>query len=450
MSLRSWQSTQQDCVTRGEKSGNSLLHLEPLTQTGATRRFLMKIHVILAFFLFCCVPVHANTINAVSCSLTDAQNAVNSANNGDTVVIPSGVCSWGGGTVTIPTTKGITLSGTAVTITGSSHITINANATTTTRVTGFILTGAWPCCGNSAIAAYGSPGQATYRIDHNTITGDPATNGQTLIQIQNNGPGLIDHNTLSAPNNSEVIHNFGLGSNGNNGWVDDVVPGSSQMVFVEDNTITNTGTSFLCSAVQSYYGARTVIRHNTLSFCQVDQHGTAGNVGARWWEIYENTFQPGGNNQSNYAQIRAGSGVFFNNHVVGVNTGPAIAQFAEEDTSAPQCDTTNNICLYQIGRGVYPTNPPANDGTSSPAYYWGNDSTINLQLNGMTSNTSVVTNRDFFSSTTQPATLKRCESSADVTAGCPVSYSYTPFAYPHPLQSVASPLPPTALAAIVN
>src|SRR5215470_1647787 len=213
---------------------------------------LIQLCVFMALFLLCSTPTRANTINAASCSLTDVQNAINSANNGATLVVPSGSCSWSGGTATIPSTKGITLSGTAVTITGGSHITINANATTSTRVTGFTLTGAWPCCGNSAIAAYGSPGQATYRIDHNTIIGDVATNSQTLIQIQNNGPGLIDHNTLTAPNNAEIVHNFGLGSNGNNGWVDDVTPGGPQMVFIEDNTFTNTGTSFLCSAVQSY------------------------------------------------------------------------------------------------------------------------------------------------------------------------------------------------------
>jgi hypothetical protein len=44
------------------------------------------------------------------------------------------------------------------------------------------------------------------------------------------------------------------------------------------------------SAVQSYNGARTVFRHNSLDFSQVDQHGTNGNIGARWWEIYDNTF----------------------------------------------------------------------------------------------------------------------------------------------------------------
>jgi hypothetical protein len=34
------------------------------------------------------------------------------------------------------------------------------------------------------------------------------------------------------------------------------------MVFIEDNTFDNTDTTYIYSAVQSYYGARTVFRYN--------------------------------------------------------------------------------------------------------------------------------------------------------------------------------------------
>src|SRR5262252_8239902 len=36
----------------------------------------------------------AATIGALSCSTADVQAAVNTASNGDTVLIPSGTCSW--------------------------------------------------------------------------------------------------------------------------------------------------------------------------------------------------------------------------------------------------------------------------------------------------------------------------------------------------------------------
>jgi hypothetical protein len=60
--------------------------------------------------------------------------------------------------------------------------------------------------------------------------------------------------------------------------------------------------------MQSYYGARTVFRHNYLHMSHVDQHGTGGMIGARWWEVYENTFYVVQNgNQSEYIMMRAGS-----------------------------------------------------------------------------------------------------------------------------------------------
>src|SRR2546426_4268163 len=43
----------------------------------------MRIHIIVALLLFWCLPAHATTINAATCSQSDVQNAVNSASNGE-------------------------------------------------------------------------------------------------------------------------------------------------------------------------------------------------------------------------------------------------------------------------------------------------------------------------------------------------------------------------------
>src|SRR5580704_8934053 len=59
----------------------------------------------------------ANTITASSCSVSDVQAAINTANNGDTVIIPNGSCTWSSG---ITFSVQITLQGastTGVTIT---------------------------------------------------------------------------------------------------------------------------------------------------------------------------------------------------------------------------------------------------------------------------------------------------------------------------------------------
>ena len=109
------------------------------------------------------------------------------------------------------------------------------------------------------------------------------------------------------------------------GMDQDVTPGSSNMVIIEGNTFTfnisgNPAYFDGTSAIQSYYGARTVFRYNTCNNCQIDQHGTPAIIGLRRREIYENTFVLGQNAcQSTTVVLRAGSGVVFNNHLVGSN-----------------------------------------------------------------------------------------------------------------------------------
>ena len=62
----------------------------------------------LIFFYFV-TSADADVIHAASCSRADVQIAINSASNGDTVLVPSGHCTWSAG-VTM-TGQGITLQG---------------------------------------------------------------------------------------------------------------------------------------------------------------------------------------------------------------------------------------------------------------------------------------------------------------------------------------------------
>ena len=365
------------------------------------------------------------TISAASCAQAEVENAIGLAGDGDTVSVPQGSCTWSG--LTITGTKGITLAGGnggPTTIAGAAALSITQSATTTTRVTGFGFTGVGTDS-DGDISAAGTPADAPFRIDHNTFTNSAQS---VFIAVSGNASGLIDHNTFSAGGASEIIHNLGLGQADESSWEDDVTPGGSQMVFIEDNTFDNTDTTYIYSAVEWYAGARTVFRHNVVSFAQVDQHGTAGMVGARWYEVYENTFQPNGLNQCCYGAFRAGSGVIFNNHVVGSTLyGPGGIDLYEEDTGAWPL-------AYQVGSGIHGetdqhptcTSPTRN---SSPAYLWGNDATITI---GSQTSSLVAEGRDYFVSATQPTTMVRQELSTD---SCSTTYTYAPYAYPHPLQA---------------
>jgi len=307
---------------------------------------------LLTFFLLSSLA-QASTIAAATCSQADAQTAVTASATGDTVTVPTGSCAWSS-PVVIPNTKGIVFQcgiGGVTTISqgsASGYLQVNQNATASTRVTGCTFTGGGSSS-NGDVAVIGSPTSAGARIDNNVFTN---ASGAVFVVTSGNATVLIDHNTMTGGAASEMIHNLGLGAADASGWTNDVTPGGANMVFIEDNVFTfNASTAFFgTSAVQSYYGARTVFRHNTLNNAQVDQHGTPGNIGARWWEIYSNVFctYPG-INQSNYGDLRAGSGVFYNNTAptttpCGTNAGGGFVTLHEEDSGYP--------ALYQIGRGI--------------------------------------------------------------------------------------------------
>lgn len=333
-------------------------------------------------------------------------------------MVPNGSATWSN--LQIPNTKGLTLKGGqggTTTIAGANALVINQNSSKRSRVTGFTFTGVGDS-NNGDVSCVGTTTTQICRVDHNVFTNAGLA---VFIATSGNAPVLIDNNTLTGGAASEMIHNNALGDPSTVGWTTDVTPGSASMVYIENNTFTDSDTSAICSAVESVFGSRTVFRHNSLFFCQVDQHGTPGIVGARWWEIYENTFNAGGLNYCCYADLRGGSGVFFNNHVTGNPPmfPPATVTLREEDTGYP--------ALYQIGRGY--------NQAYSPVYLWGNDPTMSI----VSGSSNVQLNRDYFVSVAQPSTMLRCQSAADGGSSggstCPTSYFYVPYTYPYPWQN---------------
>jgi hypothetical protein len=346
----------------------------------------------------------AATISAKSCSSADVQSAINSASSGDTVSLPPG-CSatWNTGVV-IPSSKGITLAGGGAAVARGSLadrealISFASNAAATTRISGFNFSDQKASGGAFITITDGSETSAKFRIDNCTFN---APDMDIFIRVLAPVYGVIDHNTFQWNSNAEVIHIEAYGAGSTAGWTNDVIPGSDQAVYIEDNKFLSTTSGnpayfWGASAVQSYYGARTVFRYNYCQMCQVDQHGTAGMVGARWWEIYENTFYVVQNgNQSSYVALRGGSGVVFNNHTSGyANSGAGVITLYEEDSGYP--------ALYQIGRGK--------NQALAPAYVWGNSSTMTVE----SASSNVQVKRDFYLSAMP---------------------GYTPFVYPHPLVS---------------
>ncbi len=344
-----------------------------------------------------------NGVFSTNGSTNDVQSAINAAAPGNTIKIPDG--SFSGWNITINTP--VTLQGAgqgSTTIAGNgTNPVLSVNTTgTAARITGF--------------------------------TFDGGTTQSVLVEFSGNSPELVDHCTFIGGDASEMIHNLGMGASDASGWANSVTPGSANALYVEDCTFTKNPLAdqyfWGTSAIQSYYGARTVVRHCTLNYCQIDQHGTAGMIGARWWEFYENTFyvppEAAQGGQSNYFALRGGSGVVFNNHLTGYTANPGYIEIVDENGGSNP--------LY-TGRGIN-QNP-------SPIYLWGNDST--MQIGSGSSNVQL--NRDYYVSTSQPASMKRWQLTSD---GATTTYAYTPYTYPHPLVSGSNPAPapPTNLKVV--
>ena len=354
-------------------------------------------------------------------SAVEIQQRINAAANGAVVKIPAGSFTWERG-ITIEG-KGVTLEGEGQGITtitnasGHSLISVSCGSSSSTRIKGLTL------LGDRAVAISGSKASAPYRVDHCTFDDGPTAQA-ILVEVRGNGPGLIDQCKFVAGAASEMIHNYGTGAKDASGWSDEVTPGSAAAVYIEDCTFTKNPLTdhyfYGTAAIQSYYGARTVMRYCQLNFCHIDQHGNVPPLyGARWWEFYNNTFNvPPNGNQSDYIALRGGSGVVFNNHVSGgPNTGAGqIKLYSDDPTNPPPCGP---------GAGIFVNGNPS--PLSSPAYIWGNDAGMEV----VSHSSNVVAGRNFFVSATQPARLMRYQQASDNNN---TTYSYTPFEYPHPLR----------------
>ena len=230
-------------------------------------------------------------------SSADVQAKIGSAVAGDIITIPAGTFSgWN-----VNLSKAVTLQGA-----GTGKSIIKGNGT------------------NVILQVTTGDNSGTTRLTG--LSFDGGAQQSVMIRYTNGGAGLVDHCEFIGGSASEMVHNEAYGPNDSNkakGWSNDVTPGSADALYVEDCVFSKKPQAdqyfWGTSAMQGYYGSRTVMRHNTFNYCQVDQHGTQGMIGARWFEIYDNTFTipSGGGNQSDFIVLRGGSGVVYNNTVTG-------------------------------------------------------------------------------------------------------------------------------------
>ncbi|MFP4661916.1 MAG: hypothetical protein ACLFPF_06995 [Halanaerobiales bacterium] len=266
----------------------------------------------------------SRTIWAESCSQEDVQAAINTANNGDTVILPAGTGNWE--TRVKVEYKGLIIQGTGVDKTKirsagtGTLIYFNRFNDYFARITGISFHGNDQAIAIDMHALWGSDGRgpALIRIDHNRF--EHCSSRAVLLwrYIE----GLIDNNEFINNAASDVVYY------GDNDWAyhRPETLGSIHAVYIENNTFTYTGEGNDPNhAVASNDGARYVFRNNYISCntrrsgyhlgAPIDAHGNHfSGRGTFSYEVYGNTIN---SDSWRGMYIRGGTGVIYDNDLQG-------------------------------------------------------------------------------------------------------------------------------------
>lgn len=460
----------------------------------ALRFLIILVVTVISGYL---VEAWAATINAGSCSAANIQTAINAASDGDTVAVPSGNCTWTS-SVTMPNTKGLILQGagsgiTNITLGGNRLLIQSSSGRRPVRITGFSFI---KNSGTSWDVQITGTAQ-DWRIDHNTFNagniygGYQVRVGQDDCNIDSYTYGLIDHNNFTNRNYATSI--FMEWTRGNSDpvacgdwvWSQPAQRGTAQALYVEDNTFSDAAGAAASQVIDCRWGCKYVLRYNTINNPWISTHSGCTNGGRDpiWQEIYNNRFaQPGTPYGGSQIEMRSTSGVIFGNassspirfsisidHERSYRTDCAGPYGGRADgTRSWDRNTSGQVAWQAMGQPGWgpPQATNMSQSTFAGMFAWGNlngGNLINLGVvnnNGNTS-THVKSRREYFNSSdissgslsARPATctagpdgrsIYRATDQNSLGVSLYVCSStntwtlhYTPYIYPHPLQTGA-------------
>jgi hypothetical protein len=256
--------------------------------------------------------VEGATINAASCSSSDVQGAIKSANDGDVILVPAGTCTWTSPVKVDSSNREIHLKGSGMDNTVINALIENALVVTGSdgkqwRVSDLKFTGGK---GNAIIHIGGS--SKNWRLDHVKF----ATSGEStrLINVSGYTFGVIDHCEVNGTTPSEFVT-----VDGDNwlSWTRPQTFGGSDAVYIEDNNISWTGKWEGRPVMDGEKGGRAVFRYNHVTNAKVGIHGydTGRTASMLSIEVYNNEFYvtDSMSTWSSLGGMRGGTGVWHNN-----------------------------------------------------------------------------------------------------------------------------------------
>jgi hypothetical protein len=394
-------------------------------------------------------------INAASCSRADVQTAINTAVDGDRVLIPAGTCTWTT-QVTLDPAKAITIQGAGIDVTtiidnvpkagGGPEVELFPITTAlgkTFRLTGITFEGLaqdTEIYNRGTVVLRGTC--QDFRVDHVKFM-QPGT---AALRYYGHLYGLVDHCVFDLSNRAQgnvILHDGWNGHEyGDGSFAEALYLGTNKAIYIEDNVFIGSGEAGV-GPVDAWAGARYVFRYNTVTEDIMANHGTESGGryrGVRSYEIYNNTFDT---TVAFFTALflRGGTGVIYDNTFSGPYTVCVrMAQFRANEAFAPwgKCDGTSSYdgntlgigypCIDQLGcgtsdllSGADPPMPVAwPNQISDPVYIWDN-TTNGITLTASDNPDHIVSGRDYMTGTARPG--------------------YSAFSYPHPLQGVVESPP---------
>jgi hypothetical protein len=373
----------------------------------------------------------ATNIEAKSVSFADVSAAVARAGDGDTVIVPQGTATW---TETLEVTNNITLQGSGADSTiiidevgfsaggpklGGGHghgegmrarrepgrkaatrgvgaanrgagrgpksnpgfrqrnalLVVRLDRNLPFRMTGFTFKGGTANTQknfNGSIRIRGN--SHAFRVDHCTFE---QLNG-TSLAVDGFLWGVIDHNSFNCIRSHPIVveHREWNGKEwGHGSWADDPYWGSEKFVFIEDNRFEGGG------GIDSFEGARFVVRHNHMHNCRLTMHGTEGQGrGAKQVEEYNNTYVF--DRPDSAGQIRSGCIITHDNTWTNVAKGHVLQDFRyyndqvtkwgiangenEYDLNAPN----GTIGYWAAGKHTGPNNASSLEDSNPNKVWW--------------------------------------------------------------------------------
>ncbi len=411
-------------------------------------------------------------VGPADCSASAINAAINTASDGDTILLTcTGSVTWTS-MVTIPNTKGITLNGggtntpkssasfplTIVSVQSPAVRIIAGTNNSLSRITGFKFQNS----GTAGDAGFlnvtgqgvGKNGLGAFRIDNNYL--DQISGAVIVKVLSNGGPlyGVIDNNTMHnawrasgqdyGPYGIQVWNGWhgADGCWGRDGWTNPFNFGDANFVFLEDNLFENTSTSpnrYMRHYISAELGGRFVARYNDFNVMVqspggnrtdlIDGHGyclaNSNGVGTRGAEVYHNTFS--GSQMGRLIMPRGGTWLIYDNifNNLGSWASPIWLMEYRAGNSGMygQCSQTSPCSSVWY---PYVTDSPSRyplEQQVSGTYVWNN-------LFGGVSQSPVVDGRGFQTFYIQPGR------DYFVSASKPAALStYAPHTYPHPLRN---------------